>query len=362
MGHRPHRRRLRGGRPADAGGRARRLRDRCVRPPARPVLVARDQSARGRLGRQPREPDALRLRVLEAMREAVGDQFLIGIRMTGDERLGQGSEARGGLRDRPPLAAAGLIDFINVIRGHIDSDNALLDVIPIMGMPSAPHLDFAGEIARPRACRCSTPPASRRRHRPPRNRRGQARHGRHDPGAHRRPAHRQEDQGRQGAHDPAVCGRHLLPGPHLRGQRGLVHPQRRHRPRGLDASHRGGRRAAAQEWCGRCRPGRPRGRARVGRARARRRPVRGDRAGRRADPPGVALAAPARADRHRRLARRAAGRGRGQLHFSSWAEADDVLGLEPDVVFVATGGIPNTDVLESARISSSRAGTCSPGR
>ena len=48
-----------GGHPADAGGRARRLRDRCVRPPARPVLVARDQSARGRLGRQPREPDAL---------------------------------------------------------------------------------------------------------------------------------------------------------------------------------------------------------------------------------------------------------------------------------------------------------------
>ena len=46
------------------------------------------------------------------------------------------------------------------------------------------------------------------------------------------------------------------------------------------------------------------------RARARGRPVRGHRAGGRAGPPGVALAAPARADRHRRLARRAAGRGR----------------------------------------------------
>ena len=45
VGHRAHRRRLRGGRPADAGGRARRLRDR-LRPPARPVLVAGDQPAR----------------------------------------------------------------------------------------------------------------------------------------------------------------------------------------------------------------------------------------------------------------------------------------------------------------------------
>jgi N-methyl-L-proline demethylase len=35
------------------------------------------------------------------------------------------------------------------------------------------------------------------------------------------------------------------------------------------------------------------------------------------------------------------------LRFATWAEADDVLGHEPDVVFVATGGIPNTDVLEA---------------
>jgi NADPH-dependent 2,4-dienoyl-CoA reductase/sulfur reductase-like enzyme len=36
-----------------------------------------------------------------------------------------------------------------------------------------------------------------------------------------------------------------------------------------------------------------------------------------------------------------------EMRFSTWAEADDVLGLDPDVVFVATGGIPDTDVLES---------------
>ena len=41
---------------------------------------------------------------------------------------------------------SGLVDFLNVIRGHIDSDVALLDVIPVIGMRSAPHLDFAGEV------------------------------------------------------------------------------------------------------------------------------------------------------------------------------------------------------------------------
>jgi NADPH-dependent 2,4-dienoyl-CoA reductase/sulfur reductase-like enzyme len=42
--------------------------------------------------------------------------------------------------------ASGEIDFVNVIRGHIETDAALADVIPIHGTPAAPHLDFAGEV------------------------------------------------------------------------------------------------------------------------------------------------------------------------------------------------------------------------
>src|SRR5690606_37602346 len=38
------------------------------------------------------------------------------------------------------------VDFLNVIRGHIDTDAALSDVIPVQGTPAAPHLDFAGEV------------------------------------------------------------------------------------------------------------------------------------------------------------------------------------------------------------------------
>jgi NADPH-dependent 2,4-dienoyl-CoA reductase/sulfur reductase-like enzyme len=36
-----------------------------------------------------------------------------------------------------------------------------------------------------------------------------------------------------------------------------------------------------------------------------------------------------------------------EFHFNHWAEADDVKSLDPDVVIVATGGMPDTDVLIS---------------
>src|SRR4029078_13380067 len=40
------------------------------------------------------------------------------------------------------------IDFISMIRGYMGSDEALSRVIPPMGTPVAPHLEFAGEINR----------------------------------------------------------------------------------------------------------------------------------------------------------------------------------------------------------------------
>ena len=43
-------------------------------------------------------------------------------------------------------ASPGLVDFLNVIRGRIFTDAAMTDVIPIHGMKSAPHLDFAGRV------------------------------------------------------------------------------------------------------------------------------------------------------------------------------------------------------------------------
>lgn len=84
--------------------------------------------------------------VLGAIRQRVGPEFIVGIRYTADELLAGGLTPEDGLEISRLLKASGMIDFLNVIRGHIDTDAGLTDVIPIQGMPSAPHLDFAGEI------------------------------------------------------------------------------------------------------------------------------------------------------------------------------------------------------------------------
>ena len=84
--------------------------------------------------------------VFRAMRERVGDDFILGVRYTADECLPGGTGKAEGLEISSRLKESGLIDYLNVIRGHIDTDAGLTDVIPIQGMASAPHLDFAGEI------------------------------------------------------------------------------------------------------------------------------------------------------------------------------------------------------------------------
>ena len=86
------------------------------------------------------------LDVFSAIRKRVGDDFILGVRYTADERLPGGTSKNDGIEISKRLKESGLIDYLNVIRGHIDTDPGLTDVIPIQGMASAPHLDFAGEI------------------------------------------------------------------------------------------------------------------------------------------------------------------------------------------------------------------------
>ena len=85
-------------------------------------------------------------RVLDAVRAATGPDFIVGIRMVADEDWDKGLSREEGVEIARRLSASGKIDFLNLIRGHIDSDAALTTVIPIQGMTSAPHLDFAGEV------------------------------------------------------------------------------------------------------------------------------------------------------------------------------------------------------------------------
>ena len=84
--------------------------------------------------------------VLRAIRERCGQDFIVGLRYTGDQDLTGGMTAAEGMAVSHRLKDSGLVDFLNVVKGHIDTDPGLTDLIPIQGMRNAPHLDFAGEI------------------------------------------------------------------------------------------------------------------------------------------------------------------------------------------------------------------------
>lgn len=89
---------------------------------------------------------AFPLAVLKACRERVGEEFILGMRYVADERLPGGVDAADGIEIGRRFKQSGMVDFLNIIRGHIETDAALTDVIPIQGMPSAPHLDCAGGV------------------------------------------------------------------------------------------------------------------------------------------------------------------------------------------------------------------------
>jgi 2,4-dienoyl-CoA reductase-like NADH-dependent reductase (Old Yellow Enzyme family) len=86
------------------------------------------------------------VQVLEAVRRAVGPDFIVGCRLVADEDWDKGLSRADGLEICRRLKNSGMVDFLNVIRGHIEHDAPLAKVIPIAGMPASPHLDFAGEV------------------------------------------------------------------------------------------------------------------------------------------------------------------------------------------------------------------------
>ena len=86
------------------------------------------------------------IEVLEAIRAAVGDDFIVGIRMTGGEDVAGGLTEPDGVAIASTLARTGTIDFINIIKGSIATDEAISHVIPGMGTPLGPALEFAGRF------------------------------------------------------------------------------------------------------------------------------------------------------------------------------------------------------------------------
>ncbi len=88
------------------------------------------------------------LEVLEEVRRRVGEDFLVGLRMIGDELK------EGGLTREDCLALAklhadtGMCDFLNVVVGQVGDERGLSRSIPTMAGPLAPFVQVAADMKR----------------------------------------------------------------------------------------------------------------------------------------------------------------------------------------------------------------------
>lgn len=88
----------------------------------------------------------LTIDVLKAVRDRVGKGFILSLRMGADEKTPGGITKEEGIRLARHIQATGLVDVFNINGGRIHTDPAMTDMIPIQGMASAPHLGLAGAI------------------------------------------------------------------------------------------------------------------------------------------------------------------------------------------------------------------------
>ncbi|ODN69408.1 NADH:flavin oxidoreductase [Methylobrevis pamukkalensis] len=88
------------------------------------------------------------IEVLTAMREAVGDDYVMGMRMSGDEMLAGGLSHEDCVAIASEYARRGLVDFLNVIGGQARDHIAHAISLPNMSFPVAPFLSLASAIKR----------------------------------------------------------------------------------------------------------------------------------------------------------------------------------------------------------------------
>ena len=290
------------------------------------------------------------LDVLNAVRNRVGKEFIIGFRCTADEAKKGGLTAKDGLDISKRLSETGQLDFLNIIRGRIHTDADLTDVIPVQGMPSAPHLDFAGEVKKltgmPTFHASRIPDVSTARHAIENNLLDMVGMTR----AHMADPHivKKIIEGREGDIRPCVGATYCLDRIYQAGDALCIHNPATGReltmpheitpaielkkivivgagPAGLEAA-----RVAAE-----------RGHEVV--------------VFEAQSDPGGQIRLTAKSPRRREMIsiidwRMAQCAARSvEFKFNNWAEADDIISLNPDIVIIATGGLPNLELFESKK-------------
>lgn len=289
-------------------------------------------------------------RVIDAIRKAVGDDFIVGIRMVADEDWEKGLSREDGVEIARRLHQSGKVQFLNLIRGHIEHDIHLSGTIPIQGMPSAPHIDFCGEVRQEtkavilHAGRITDVATARHA----------VAEGKLDMVGMTRPhiaephIARLVKEGREEDIRPCVGATYCLDRIYEGHEALCIHNAATGREAKLPQIIKPGADAGKNVVIIGAGPAGLEA-ARVASARGHHVTVFEA-----ADKPGGQVTLAARLPRRRELNGiidwRVAmcERKNVQFHFNHYAEADDVLALSPDIVIVATGGLPNTDCVEGA--------------
>jgi 2,4-dienoyl-CoA reductase-like NADH-dependent reductase (Old Yellow Enzyme family) len=84
--------------------------------------------------------------VLTAVREAVGSDFCVGLRMCGDEFHEDGVDHETAKEIAQAMSASGLIDFLSVVGSGADTHNTLANCMPPMALPPEPFVHLAAGI------------------------------------------------------------------------------------------------------------------------------------------------------------------------------------------------------------------------
>ncbi|WP_179402282.1 NADH:flavin oxidoreductase [Burkholderia guangdongensis] len=86
------------------------------------------------------------IEVLKSVREAVGKDFCVGLRMCGDEFHENGIDHEHAKEIAHAMEATGLIDYISVVGSGADTHNTLVNCMPPMALPPEPFVHLAAGI------------------------------------------------------------------------------------------------------------------------------------------------------------------------------------------------------------------------